>query len=622
MAFPTTIPQRKLDLTANRLRDELGKGAEALRKFGTLKLTATATETRQIIGIPQVDIKIVSVQLVGQGATAVTAEVIAPAAYSDSPGSTNRLITAVPATSLTNNNIYFASLTSLAGRVKAGQPIIGVLTDTGAQAGTVEFLVSYVLADQNEVSYEVYNVTAGEQPADVSGFPGARKVYNRYQTARTIADELGKGHEVLRSFQTTVNVPTSTTTRAIVGVPDVDIKVVSIDMVGNGVADATDISVTAPATYTASVSDSNRLMSDLDSIAATGTITGDGTVVSNNDTVTINGTAYTFKSTMTPADGEVHIAGTAAATLTNLFRAINNSGGTPGTDYQVSGANADVTATNPTATTVVLTAKAAGSAGNALTLAKSATHLSLSGATLSGGSDNVASNAVTFATLTNNANRVKAFQPIIANITGGAAGAGVVTFIVRYLLADIAIEGAQDAILTYTNYGQNTDLSGAKTFGSARASRQLYASAFRLADELGKNQEVLRQFPAATIVTNNGGGVQRLIVGVPDVDIRITNISLVGEGLAASSVDVIAPATFTESVATNKLMSQLTATALVDDKVVHATLNGAATRVKAGQPIQLAVTDTGSQAGTVTAVVSYVLADEGYSSKSPVTYAQ
>ena len=106
------------------------------------------------------------------------------------------------------------------------------------------------------------------------------------------------------------------------------------------------------------------------------------------------------------------------------------------------------------------------------------------------------------------------------------------------------------------------------------------------------------------------------------MDIRITNISLVGEGLAASSVDVIAPATFTESVATNKLMSQLTATALVDDKVVHATLNGAATRVKAGQPIQLAVTDTGSQAGTVTAVVSYVLADEGYSSKSPVTYAQ
>jgi len=210
-------------------------------------------------------------------------------------------------------------------------------------------------------------------------------------------------------------------------------------------------------------------------------------------------------------------------------------------------------------------------------------------------------------------------HPLLA---GGAAGAGVVTFIVRYLLADIAIEGAQDAILTYTNYGQNTDLSGAKTFGSARASRQLYASAFRLADELGKNQEVLRQFPAATIVTNNGGGVQRLIVGVPDVDIRITNISLVGEGLAASSVDVIAPATFTESVATNKLMSQLTATALVDDKVVHATLNGAATRVKAGQPIQLAVTDTGSQAGTVTAVVSYVLADEGYSSKSPVTYAQ
>lgn len=117
---------------------------------------------------------------------------------------------------------------------------------------------------------------------------------------------------------------------------------------------------------------------------ATGTVTSNGTNVSNNDTVTIGGKVYTFKTTLTPAEGEILIGATATDSLTNLSRAINNSGGTPGTDYQVAAESAWVTCSAVVSLVITLTSIGPGTAGNSTTLAKSAATLTVSGGVLSG----------------------------------------------------------------------------------------------------------------------------------------------------------------------------------------------------------------------------------------------
>jgi hypothetical protein len=121
-------------------------------------------------------------------------------------------------------------------------------------------------------------------------------------------------------------------------------------------------------------------------VAATGTLTSSGVNVSNGDTVTINGKVYTFQTVLTNVDGNVTIGASAAASLTNLFHAINNSGGVPGTDYAaLTTPHPDVTATNPTATTVVVTAIVAGIGGNGITTTEAAATLNWANATLTGG---------------------------------------------------------------------------------------------------------------------------------------------------------------------------------------------------------------------------------------------
>lgn len=63
---------------------------------------------------------------------------------------------------------------------------------------------------------------------------------------------------------------------------------------------------------------------DDDQVAATQTVTSDNTNVSNNDTVTINGRVYTFKTTLTGAVDEVLIGANADASLTALRTLINS----------------------------------------------------------------------------------------------------------------------------------------------------------------------------------------------------------------------------------------------------------------------------------------------------------
>lgn len=117
-------------------------------------------------------------------------------------------------------------------------------------------------------------------------------------------------------------------------------------------------------------------------IAATATLTSNNTNVSDANTVTIGTKVYTFKTALTPTEGEVLIGADADASLLNLIRAINHSG-TPDTDYKCAAANANVTAaTSVTAHAFVITAIVVpGLSGNEIALAKVATTLTWSPST-------------------------------------------------------------------------------------------------------------------------------------------------------------------------------------------------------------------------------------------------
>jgi len=101
-------------------------------------------------------------------------------------------------------------------------------------------------------------------------------------------------------------------------------------------------------------------------------------------TVSIGGITYTFKTALTPTEGEVLIGANDTATLLNLKNALNHAG-TPGTDYSVAAANPSVVGTSSNATTLVITAKVKGTVGNAITFTKSGASLSVDGAGFVGG---------------------------------------------------------------------------------------------------------------------------------------------------------------------------------------------------------------------------------------------
>lgn len=119
--------------------------------------------------------------------------------------------------------------------------------------------------------------------------------------------------------------------------------------------------------------------------AATGTLTSDNTNVSDGDTVTIGSKTYTFKTALTPTEGQVLIGGSADASLLNLIRAINHTG-TPDTDYKCAAANTQVSAAaSVTSHAFVVTAITSGLAGNAIATTETSGHLSWGAAALTGG---------------------------------------------------------------------------------------------------------------------------------------------------------------------------------------------------------------------------------------------
>ena len=131
---------------------------------------------------------------------------------------------------------------------------------------------------------------------------------------------------------------------------------------------------------------------------ATGTLTSTGTIPADGDTVTIGDKVYTFKTALTPTEGQVLINASAANALINLGRAINHSG-TPGTDYSVAAANAYVEAGTPTATTLGVTARYGGTGGNSIATTETSTQLSWGAATLTGGTGSATANTISSITV-------------------------------------------------------------------------------------------------------------------------------------------------------------------------------------------------------------------------------
>lgn len=158
--------------------------------------------------------------------------------------------------------------------------------------------------------------------------------------------------------------------------------------------------------------------------AGTLTVAAGGSKIQDGNTVTIGEKTYTFKTNLTPEEGEVLIGADDTAALANLKDAINRD--TPaekdGVKYKVAAAHPDVEATASNATTLNVSARVIGAAGNLIdtteTEENEATDVAWGAANLSGGADAVPNEVLVELTAEG------CIDNLVAAFTGGA-GEGV-----------------------------------------------------------------------------------------------------------------------------------------------------------------------------------------------------
>jgi hypothetical protein len=123
-----------------------------------------------------------------------------------------------------------------------------------------------------------------------------------------------------------------------------------------------------------------------------------GQYAQNNETVTIGNKVYTYKTTLTPAEGEVLIGANANASALNLYRAITHGDGN-GSLYQCAAAHTQVTAYNSgTNAAVYVWSLTSGAASNTIETTETGTYLAFASATLTGGAEDNTIASVTSAT--------------------------------------------------------------------------------------------------------------------------------------------------------------------------------------------------------------------------------
>jgi hypothetical protein len=111
-------------------------------------------------------------------------------------------------------------------------------------------------------------------------------------------------------------------------------------------------------------------------VKAHGTITSSLSQVTDGKIITIDAKVYTFKTTLTPTEGQVLIGTDYSDTLVHLKAAINHTG-TPDTEYKCAIAHPTVEATTLTSSSLIVEARTAGIAGNDLVLTSDETTYTL-----------------------------------------------------------------------------------------------------------------------------------------------------------------------------------------------------------------------------------------------------
>jgi hypothetical protein len=132
--------------------------------------------------------------------------------------------------------------------------------------------------------------------------------------------------------------------------------------------------------------------------AAGQTLTGSGTF-SDGETITIGSVVGTMKTALTGGGvtaNEILIGADLPASLVNLKKWINHESGA-GTNYgSASGIHPTVTASGNLTTTLVVTAKVAGTAGNSIATTETAANASWGAVTLAGGTDDGQTSSIIF----------------------------------------------------------------------------------------------------------------------------------------------------------------------------------------------------------------------------------
>ena len=250
-------------------------------------------------------------------------------------------------------------------------------------------------------------------------FPGVRSVRVLHQTAQRVRDNLGKGQEVLRAARQQILFVDNSAQRAIVFVPDVDIKLVQVKMIGEGVSLlGGTVELIAPAAYDTAAGATNRL------VAAVVPTDADGLVVSVN----MQNGAYTLASNG-PGDGVPHLV-----TITHTTVVTEDTLGTitiTGLDQYGNVISEVITVLTAVATSTKAFKSVTSAVGAGWVIAGSNDTVTI------GWGDAPVDDLVTEVPLLGlNNNIVAAGQPVIAILSVGSGGAGVLEVQLSYILSD------------------------------------------------------------------------------------------------------------------------------------------------------------------------------------------
>jgi flagellin len=276
-------------------------------------------------------------------------------------------------------------------------------------------------------------------------------------------------------------------------------------------------------------------------VAASGTLTSSG-VAANNDTVLVGTQTYTFKTVLTGGGAtanEVLIGANAAASLQNLKDAINLTG-VAGTAYgSATTINASATAGAITATTLVVTAKLNGTAGNALASVGNGGTFTFGAATLAGGvaGDTVTVGSKTYTFVTAFSNTATANEVIssseatgLANLaaaTNAAAGSGTTYSASTTINANVSAGTSTGTTLTFTALTKGT---GGNAIASTETGAGSFASATLTGGVAGSTVTVGAQ--TYKFVAALSGAANEVLVG--SLAVSLTNLSAAVNGAAGA----------------------------------------------------------------------------------------